>query len=110
MKSATTLTQVVVCNVQKKQKMKLKELYAIAKKELADISPIENSDFRLEQAEYNKKEKIWEIVVSYLVENTNKPIKAFAALAPEFKYHRIYKTVKIDDLGKIIGFYIYTKE
>jgi hypothetical protein len=62
------------------------------------------------QAEYNNKDKNWEIVVSYLVENVNKPIKSFAPLATEFKYHRIYKTVKINDAGEVIGFYMYNKE
>lgn len=90
--------------------MKLKDLYSTAKKELSDLFPLEDSDFRLEQAEYNEKDKYWEIVVSYLVENINKPIKSFAPLATEFKYHRIYKTVKINDAGEVIGFYIYNKE
>ena len=51
--------------------MNLKELYQIAKNELSELSPFENSDFRLEQAEFDKDEKVWEIVISYLVENTN---------------------------------------
>ncbi len=88
--------------------MKLKELYKIARSELADIVPVDDSDFRLEQAEYNKKENFWEIVVSYLVEKTNKPMKSLANLTgTEFKYDRIYKTVKINDSGEVDGFYIY---
>lgn len=87
--------------------MKLKDLYAIAKKELGELSPLQNSDFRLEQAEYNKDEKVWEIVVSYLVENINKPTKSFIPLATDFPFHRIYKKVKINDQYEVIGFYIY---
>lgn len=87
--------------------MKLKELYAIAKKELGALSPLEKSDFRLEQAEYNKDEKVWEIVVSYLVENTNKPIHPFTPLASDFPFFRIYKKVKINDQNEVIGFYIF---
>ena len=90
--------------------MKLKELYAIAKQELEELSPLPNSDFRLEQAEYNKAEKVWEIVVSYLVENTNKPVKSFMPLTTEFPFYRIYKKVKINDKNEVIGFYIYNNK
>jgi hypothetical protein len=87
--------------------MKLNELYAIAKRELEELSPLNNSDFRLEQAEYKKDEKVWEIVVSYLVENTNKPINTFNPLASQYPFHRMYKKVKINDQNEVIGFYIY---
>ena len=89
--------------------MNLKELYAIAKQELGELSPLENADFRLEQAEYNEEEKTWEIVVSYLVENVNKPIKTFSPLltTTEYPFHRIYKKVRINDRSEVIGFYIY---
>ena len=87
--------------------MKLKELYAITKKELEELSPLKNADFRLEQAEFNKDEKVWEIVVSYLVENTNKPTNTFNPLASQYQFHRMYKKVKIDDQNQVIGFYIY---
>lgn len=90
--------------------MNLKELYAIAKEELSDMSPLENSDFRLEQAEFKGSEGVWEVVVSYLVENTNKPTKPFAALAPEFPYLRMYKKLKINDKNKVVGFYIYNNK
>jgi len=87
--------------------MKLKELYAISKKELEELSPLSNADFRLEQAEFNKDEKVWEIVVSYLVENTNKATNMFTPLASQYQFHRMYKKVKIDDQNQVIGFYIY---
>lgn len=90
--------------------MKLKELYAIAKKELGELSPLGNADFRLEQAEYNQEEKEWEIVVSYLVENTNKPIHPFTPLATDFPFYRMYKKVKINDQNEVVGFYIYDKK
>lgn len=89
--------------------MNLKELYQIAKTELSELSSLENSDFRLEQAEYKKEEEIWEIVVSYLVENTNKPTSPLGALTAGFTYFRIYKKVKIDNEKNVIGFYIYEK-
>lgn len=89
--------------------MNLKELYQIAKKELSGLSSIGESDFRLEQAEYNKEEEIWEIVVSYLVENTNKPTSPLGALTGGYTFHRIYKKVKIDNNKNVLGFYIYDK-
>ncbi len=81
--------------------MDLKEFYAIAKEQLEELSPLDHADFRLEQAEYNKKEKAWEIVVSYLVENTNKLSKSL------FPFERIYKKLKINDTKEVIGYYIY---
>lgn len=91
-------------------KMELKDLYNIARNKLSDIVPVEDSDFRLEQAEYNKKDNFWEIVVSYLVEKTNKPMKSLANLTGvEFKYDRIYKTLKINQSGEVDGFCIYNK-
>ena len=90
--------------------MNLKELYQIAKNELEVLSPFEKADFRLEQAEYNKDEKAWEIVVSYLVENTNKPVLSpIGLISGSYPYHRIYKRFKIDDNKQMIGFYIYEK-
>lgn len=89
--------------------MNLKELYKIAKDELEVLSPFENSDFRLEQAEFNKEENVWEIVVSYLVQNTNKPSSPIGVLSTSYPYHRMYKKVKIDDKKQVVGFYIYEK-
>lgn len=89
--------------------MNLKELYNISKTELSGLSSLEHSDFRLEQAEYIKDKEIWEIVVSYLVENTNKPNSAIGALTAGYNYYRIYKKVKIDNEKNVIGFYIYEK-
>lgn len=87
--------------------MKLKDILLIAETELKDLSTVHNPDFRLEQAVYVKEKKIWEIVVSYLVENTNKPSKAFAALAPEFQFLRIYKKLEINENDEVTGFFIY---
>ncbi|WP_157663303.1 hypothetical protein [Polaribacter sp. SA4-12] len=90
--------------------MKFKDLYITARNELSDLVQLENSDFRLEQAEYNKKGKYWEIVVSYLIENTNEPINSLASFAVQFKHKRMYKTMKIKDSGEVLGFYIYDNE
>lgn len=87
--------------------MKLKDILTIAESELKDLSAVPNPDFRLEQAVFIKEKKIWEIVVSYLVENTNKPSKVFAALAPEFQFLRIYKKLEINDKNEVVGFFIH---
>ena len=87
--------------------MKLKDILTIAESELKDLSTVTNPDFRLEQAVYVKESKIWEIVVSYLVENTNKPSKVFAALAPEFQFLRIYKKLELNENNEVVGFFIH---
>ncbi|MEQ8245222.1 hypothetical protein [Fulvivirga sp.] len=90
--------------------MKLKELMDVVKTELSELSTLNNPDFRLEQAEFQKKDNNWEIVISYLVDNTNPKNAAMAAITSGFQYHRIYKKVKIDENKNVIGFYIYEKE
>ena len=50
----------------------LKELLEIAVSELSVLTTVSNPDFRLEQAEFIDTKNEWEIVVSFLVENTNK--------------------------------------
>ena len=88
--------------------MVLKELLEIAKSQLDELTTLKNPDFRLEQAEFKKDEGIWDIVVSFLVENTNKRTTPIAALMSEFQFHRIYKRLKINNATKeILGFYIY---
>lgn len=87
--------------------MTLQELLRIAKKQLNGLSTLENPDFRLEQAEFQKDDKVWEIVVSYLVENMNKRANPLSAITSEFQFHRIYKKLKIDENKEVIGFYIF---
>jgi hypothetical protein len=90
--------------------MTLKELIDIAKTELKDLSTLDNPDFRLEQAIFNKDENEWEIVVSYLVENTNKRTNAFSAITSEFQFLRMYKKLIINSDKQITGFYIYNNK
>ena len=71
--------------------MKLKDLLENATTQLRDLSPLENPDFRLEQAVFNKEENVWEIVVSYLVENNNRISSPIAPLALQSPFQRIYK-------------------
>ncbi len=90
--------------------MTLKQLLEIAREHLLPLTTVADADFRLEQAEFNQKESIWEIIVSFLVVNTNKKENPFTALAPSFQYHRIYKKVKVDSKGIFLGFYIYNNK
>jgi len=87
--------------------MILKDLLNLVKTQLRDLTTVQNPDFRLEQAEYNKDEGVWDIVVSYLVENTNKRMNSISVLTSEFQYLRMYKRLKINDNQEILGFYIY---
>lgn len=90
--------------------MTLKELLYIAKSHMKDLTTVEHPDVRLEQAEYKKDEGVWDIVVSYLVENTNKKSIPLAALTSEYQFHRIYKRLKITNDKEIIGFYIFNNK
>ncbi len=87
--------------------MKLNELLEIAKENLKDLSTLQNPDFRLEQAELKGDKKTWEIVVSYLVENTNKRGNPLSALTSEFQFLRLYKKVEINENKDVVGFYIF---
>jgi hypothetical protein len=91
--------------------MNFREIYRIAKDQLESLSTVDKPDFRLEQAEYKKKDKLWEVVVSYLVDKDNEGRSAIAKAAAfevfNNPYERVYKTVKINDNQKVVGFYIY---
>jgi len=90
--------------------MSLKDLLDIAKTELKDLTTVENPDFRLEQAEFKKQENSWEIIVSYLVDNTNKRNFPMAAITGDFQYYRIYKRLKVDSEKHVIGLFIYNNK
>lgn len=91
--------------------MSLKELLEVAIEQLSNLTTIGRPDFRLEQAEYKKDEAVWEIVVSYLVENTNKrSASPLSALASEYQYLRMYKRLKINKDKEIVGFYIFNNK
>lgn len=90
--------------------MKFKELLEAAKSELQDLSTVKNPDFRLEQAVYKKDADTWEVVVSYLVENTTPSLIPASSVASSFQYHRIYKQMEIDRDKTILGMYIYENQ
>lgn len=88
-------------------KISLKELLDIAITDLKDLTSVVNPDFRLEQAEFNEGKKEWEIVVSFLVENTNKRTHPLGIPTAEFQYNRIYKKLKVNADREILGLYIF---
>lgn len=95
--------------------MNLNELLGIAKQHVSGLSELSDPDIRLEQAEFIKKDRCWEIVVSYLVANTNKRISSsgFGALgshAVDFQYYRIYKKLKINENKEIMGMYMFNEK
>jgi hypothetical protein len=88
--------------------MELKELYKAAKNQLAETITTENPDFRLEQVEYNEAEKIWDMVVSFLVPSVdNSPVTFNSSVNVRSPLERVYKRVKINDKKEVTGFYIY---
>ena len=89
--------------------MKLKELYQISKKELEEIIENKNPDFRLEEAEFDKKDKIWNIVVSFLESKNNHKTGAISQFSTDYQFERIYKKLKIKEDKEVLGFYIYDK-
>jgi hypothetical protein len=95
--------------------LSLKEVFEVAKKQFAELINIQESDFRLEQLEYKKPEKLWEVVVSYLVENKNvrttSDIKnsTLTTLLSTLPYERVYKRLKIDENKEVVGIYMFSE-
>jgi hypothetical protein len=88
--------------------MNLKELYQTAKNELENLTSLDNADFRLEQAEFNRDEKVWDVVVSFLVETKEKPSSPLGNIVGTSPFQRVYKTVKIDGNNEVVGLYIFS--
>ncbi len=86
--------------------LSLKEVFEAAKNQFAELINIQESDFRLEQLEHRKEEKIWEVVVSYLVENKN---RASLALVNSLPFERVYKRLKIDENKDVVGIFIFSE-
>jgi len=88
--------------------MKFNEIHGIVKEQIDVISGHENPDFRLEQSEYQAKEKIWELIISYLVENKSTNNSTMSLISGQHApLERVYKRVKINDKKEVIGFFIY---
>ncbi len=91
-------------------KTNLRELLEISVSQLKDLTNVDNPDFRLEQAEFDKKNEEWDLVVSFLVERTNKRTNPLGFPSAEFQYNRIYKRLKINSENQLAGLYIFDKD
>ncbi|RPA68369.1 hypothetical protein EF405_11945 [Cyclobacteriaceae bacterium YHN15] len=86
-------------------KINFKDLLKIAVTELQNLTTVSNPDFRLEQAEFDKEKKEWEIVVSYLVDN---PVKLLGTSSlAGLNTQRVFKRLKINSQKEVMGFYIF---
>lgn len=88
--------------------LSLKEVFEAAKKQFAELINIQESDFRLEQLEFKKEEKIWDVVVSYLVENKNRSVSASLSFTT-LPFERVYKRLKIDQNKDVVGIYMFSE-
>lgn len=85
--------------------LSFKEIFNAAKEEISDLYNVEDSDFRLEQIEFNQKDEIWDIVVSYLIPNKNSnPSLLFPNGMP---FERIFKKLRINTKKEVEGIYIF---
>ncbi len=90
--------------------LQLKDLYKISQNNINGIVPKEFNDFRLEQAEFDPHNEEWNVVVSFLLENSNKSVNALAPIFTSLQYERVYKKLKLDSVGNLLGFYIYNND
>ena len=88
--------------------LSLKEVFEAAKSQFAELINIQESDFRLEQLEYKREEKIWEVVVSYLVENKNRSVSATISFST-LPYERVFKRLKIDEKKEVVGIFMFSE-
>lgn len=83
---------------------KLKE---IAFNELSQIYDLADKDFRLEEYEYNTSNNLYNIVISFLIENQNTNFTAYKLALGGLKFERVFKNVVIDKDGNFIKFSIH---
>jgi len=79
---------------------RFKEISDKVKSVLAELSEVPLNDFRLEQIELDDHSENWEVAVSYLTPNMNKPESNTQALLlnslATLPFERVYKTVILD--------------
>lgn len=86
-------------------KVNFKDLLKIAVTKLQDLTTVSNPDFRLEQAEFNDSQKEWDIVVSFLIDNTYQRLNPLNL--PGLNNQRVYKRLKINSQQEVMGFYMF---
>ena len=87
--------------------MELKNILKAAKMQISELLSLGETHYRVEQANYNRKTKNWEIVISFLIEKLSKPPESSSSDSEEKVYERTYKVVMINDDGEVMGFYMY---
>lgn len=88
--------------------LQIGKINQIAMEQLSQIYDLSDSDYRLEQFEYDKLKETYTIVVSFLLENKNVELSPFTKISSGgWKFERVFKEVKIHKDGQILGIYIY---
>lgn len=92
-------------------KLTFGDLKRIAESNISEFTDLEEPDLRLEEVEYNVKEEIWEIVVSFLVKSKDPHVLRFTAYMNDMEYNvtRLYKKIKIDNDRNILGIFIHDR-
>lgn len=92
-------------------KLTFGDLKRIAESNISEFTDLEEPDLRLEEVEYNVKEEIWEIVVSFLVKSKDPHVLTFTAYMNDMEYNvtRLYKKIKIDNDRNILGIFIHDR-
>jgi len=91
-------------------KLSFEKLIEISKNVARKLTNVPEFDLRLEQAEYDKKNQVWDIVVSFLYEENEKSnIASFLGVETDntLQLTRIYKKLKINDSEEVLGYYFY---
>lgn len=88
--------------------LSLKEIFEASKSVLSEIVSLPDPDFRLEQVEFKKDQKIWEVVISFLVANKNRPV-GITPITFSFPVERVYKRLKIDENKEVLGIYMFSE-
>jgi hypothetical protein len=91
-------------------KLSFEKLIEISKNVAKKLTNVPEFDLRLEQAEYDKKNQVWDIVVSFLYEESEKSnIASFLGVETDntLQLTRIYKKLKISDSEEVLGYYFY---
>lgn len=86
----------------------LKEVFEASKKALSELVSLPEPDFRLEQVEFKKDEKLCDVVISFLVENKNRAAWA-TPLLTSLPFERVYKRLKIDENKEVVGIYMFSE-
>lgn len=86
----------------------LKELLGIAISHLHTFTTVKKPDFRLEHASYKADQKVWNLVVSWLVEQYDEGVAALKW--NKGKYFRMWKRIHINEENMVVGMWFFEEE